>query len=169
MSRRHAEAMAKAHGTSIPGDDAPSEQGRTASAKPKKDLEDPAVQERIFDPDTKTITFNDGYKLTLNEPSLFARKRIFGFCMRVVSDGLSLPGINKGLLPLRLVSLLNARADLESEMHFWAGKLCGPAGTVSDDQAKQFAAEIEAHADPRDLSIEFQALCVLSGTEFPKN
>jgi len=166
MGKHQVAAMAEAYGRQIPEPGvAPAKPQR--SGRPKKDLDDPATQEKIFNPDTHTIKFIDGYTLTLNEPSLTDRKGTFGFCTRVLADAASLPGVNRGLLPVRIMSLLNGRRDLEREMHFWAAKLAGAAGSVTDEQAVEIAKEIESHAWPKDLGPEFNALCVLAGADFP--
>lgn len=167
MGRVHAAAVAEAHGKTLPGDE--KRPSPRAPEKPKKDLDDAAVQAAIFDPETKTVTFVNGYTLKLNEPSLRDRKRIFGFALQVLGDAASLPGVSKGLLALRTVSLLTKREDLETELYFWTAKLFGPAGTISDEQAREFAQEIAKNAGPKDAGPLFDALATIAGADFPKN
>lgn len=136
--------------------------------KPKLDLDDPNDQDRILNPLPRTFKLRDGYSMTLNEPSLRDRRRIFGFASRVIADACSLPGINKGLLPIRTISLLNSREDLETEMFFWCAKLFGPPGQVTDEQANEFANEIADNASPKDALPIFEALCTIAGADFSK-
>jgi len=161
--------MAEAQGKELRVDGAEKPARKAPLPKPPRNLDDQSEQAKIMDPLPRTLTFEDGYEVTLHEPSLSDRKRIFGFAMRVLNDALSLPGINKGLLPYRIVELLNSREDLERQLHFCAAKIVGPAGTISDEHARELAKEIESHALPKDLSILYDAIATIVGADSSKN
>lgn len=163
MGKRHADAMAEAQGFGKPP-----EQEQEAQ-KPERDLDDAGTQERILNPLPRTITLEDGYEITLHEPSIKVRRRIHGLCVRIITDAASLPGINKGLLAYRVVSLIESREDLESDLYFWTAKLFGSAGSIEDKQAKAFAEEISEHMGENENFKLFEELCVISGARVPKN
>jgi hypothetical protein len=168
LGRATAEALSRHLGNTLPGDTKAEKKPR--GENPKKDLDDGKVQERILHPAPRTITFEDGYKLTLHEPSLKVRRRIFGFATRVMGDAGSFPGVrSKEMLALRIVSLLNSREDLEGEMFFWTAKLLDAPGKIDDDKAKEISQEISDHALPADLPTLYEALSTLSGVELAKN
>jgi hypothetical protein len=157
--------ITKQHGGKLEGTHSEPETSKT----PQVDLDDPTEQHNILHPGPKEIIFGDGYVVRLHEPSLEARRQIFGFATRVVGDAASLPGLRSGLLPLRILSLLNARKDLSSELFHWAAVLFDGPGKVSDEQAKEFADEIASHAWPKDLGPLYDAIATIAGADFPKN
>jgi hypothetical protein len=129
-----------------------------AALEPNKDLDNHATQERIRNPEGCDVQLSYA-TLHLYPPSIAMRRRVYGFCSRIIADAGSTLAPNQSIYAMRLVAIINERPDVEATLLRYTAYLCAQPGAIEADNAIELATEIGENATADDLAILFNHLC----------
>lgn len=180
-------------GLAIEGEEPPKRKERKPK-EPKgeiRNLDDPAEQEKILNPDPSKIVLDNGSEITLHEPSAQLKRWIIGFYKDVFvasirRTGYEIPSVIPGTAEEQMrvlgtkgvvaaVSLLlgenyDEKGRLYSERLFWyIVQMYDRPGRIVGDRAVELAAELSAQASEDDIAKLFTALLNVQKIKDPKN
>lgn len=140
--------------------------------EPKNDLDQPAVQERIMNPEGTPIKLSYGeiivYPLTVRE-----KRKATGFLAQLSADLLRVGARSADEFKLRVASLLMRREDLETELLRTVAVACFRPGSFIDDADRAqkiipIENELREKCEAVDIHTLFDVVGDLTKVETPK-